>query len=154
MRHHISFKLIRSATTPAVSRSMARAARSNPWSPSPPEPGASPARPRTSWRRPVTSGWRRRTNAASSRIWSSPSGAWTRDQNLRPGSTPEKLAALKPVFGLDGPDPTMTAGNSTPLTDGAAVVLLASEEWAERRGLEPLAYLTAYETAAVDFVRR
>ncbi|MFJ8634698.1 acetyl-CoA C-acetyltransferase [Streptomyces sp. NPDC093568] len=76
-----------------------------------------------------------------------------RDQNLRPGSTPEKLAALKPVFGLDRPDPTMTAGNSTPLTDGAAVVLLASEEWAERRGLEPLAYLTAYETAAVDFVR-
>ncbi|MFE7928291.1 acetyl-CoA C-acetyltransferase [Streptomyces sp. NPDC057456] len=76
-----------------------------------------------------------------------------RDQNLRPDSTVEKLAALKPVFGTDGPDPTMTAGNSTPLTDGAAVVLLASEEWAEARGLEPLAYLTAYETAAVDFVR-
>ncbi|MFD3499000.1 acetyl-CoA C-acetyltransferase [Streptomyces sp. NPDC058678] len=76
----------------------------------------------------------------------------SRDQNLRPGSTVEKLASLKPVFGLDAPDPTMTAGNSTPLTDGAAVVLLASEEWAEARGLEPLAYLTAYETAAVDFV--
>ncbi|MFD9390786.1 acetyl-CoA C-acetyltransferase [Streptomyces sp. NPDC060000] len=76
-----------------------------------------------------------------------------RDQNLRPDSTVDKLAALKPVFGTDGPDPTMTAGNSTPLTDGAAVVLLASEEWAEARGLEPLAYLTAYETAAVDFVR-
>ncbi|WP_405617651.1 acetyl-CoA C-acetyltransferase [Streptomyces sp. NBC_00076] len=75
-----------------------------------------------------------------------------RDQNLRPGSTAEKLATLKPVFGLDAPDPTMTAGNSTPLTDGAAVVLLASEEWAEARGLEPLAYLTTYETAAVDFV--
>ncbi|MCW8379556.1 acetyl-CoA C-acetyltransferase [Streptomyces justiciae] len=75
-----------------------------------------------------------------------------RDQNLRPGSTVEKLASLKPVFGLDAPNPTMTAGNSTPLTDGAAVVLLASEEWAEARGLEPLAYLTAYETAAVDFV--
>ncbi|MGW5254963.1 acetyl-CoA C-acetyltransferase [Streptomyces sp. NPDC004012] len=75
-----------------------------------------------------------------------------RDQNLRPDSTPEKLARLKPVFGTDGPDPTMTAGNSTPLTDGAAVVLLASEEWAGARGLEPLAYLTAYETAAVDFV--
>ncbi|MFC7907770.1 acetyl-CoA C-acetyltransferase [Streptomyces nigra] len=74
-----------------------------------------------------------------------------RDQNLRPGSTPEKLAALKPVFGLDGAAPTMTAGNSTPLTDGAAVVLLASEEWAAARGLEPLAHLTAYETAAVDF---
>ncbi|GAA4784693.1 acetyl-CoA C-acetyltransferase [Streptomyces ziwulingensis] len=75
-----------------------------------------------------------------------------RDQNLRPGSTPEKLAALKPVFGLSGPGPTMTAGNSTPLTDGAATVLLASEEWAAARGLEPLAYLTVYETAAVDFV--
>jgi len=74
-----------------------------------------------------------------------------RDQNLRPGSTVEKLAALKPVFGLDAPGPTMTAGNSTPLTDGAATVLLASEEWAEARGVEPLAYLTAYETAAVDF---
>ncbi|MFC7894916.1 acetyl-CoA C-acetyltransferase [Streptomyces sp. NPDC057381] len=74
-----------------------------------------------------------------------------RDQNLRPGSTAAKLAALKPVFGLDASGPTMTAGNSTPLTDGAATVLLASEEWAEGRGLEPLAYLTAYETAAVDF---
>jgi acetyl-CoA C-acetyltransferase len=73
-----------------------------------------------------------------------------RDQNLRPDSTPERLARLKPVYG--GPDGTMTAGNSTPLTDGAAVVLLASEEWAAARGLEPLAYLTAYETAAVDFV--
>ncbi|MFC9504895.1 acetyl-CoA C-acetyltransferase [Streptomyces sp. NPDC057002] len=75
-----------------------------------------------------------------------------RDQNLRPGSTAEKLAALEPVFGLDRPGPTMTAGNSTPLTDGAATVLLASEEWARERGLAPLAYLTAYETAAVDFV--
>lgn len=75
-----------------------------------------------------------------------------RDQNLRPGSTVAKLATLKPVFGLDQADPTMTAGNSTPLTDGSAVVLLACEEWAEARGLERLAYLTAYETAAVDFV--
>jgi acetyl-CoA C-acetyltransferase len=75
-----------------------------------------------------------------------------RDQNLRPDSTPEKLAALKPVFGLGRPGATMTAGNSTPLTDGAATVLLASEEWAAARGLEPLAYLTACETAAVDFV--
>ncbi|MEE4541954.1 acetyl-CoA C-acetyltransferase [Streptomyces sp. V4-01] len=73
-----------------------------------------------------------------------------RDQNLRPDSTPEKLARLRPVYG--GPDGTMTAGNSTPLTDGAAVVLLASEEWAHEHGLEPMAYLTGYETAAVDFV--
>ncbi len=76
----------------------------------------------------------------------------TRDQNLRPGSTVDTLAALKPVFGLDRPEPTMTAGNSTPLTDGAATVLLASEDWARERGLEVRAYLTAYETAAVDFV--
>jgi acetyl-CoA C-acetyltransferase len=46
----------------------------------------------------------------------------------------------------------MTAGNSTPLTDGASVVLLASEEWAAERGLPVLAYFTAYETAAVDYV--
>lgn len=75
-----------------------------------------------------------------------------RDQNLRPDSTAEKLARLKPVFGVADGDATMTAGNSTPLTDGAATVLLASEEWARERGLKPLAYLTAYETAAVDFV--
>ncbi|MEU1086654.1 acetyl-CoA C-acetyltransferase [Streptomyces sp. NPDC005892] len=75
-----------------------------------------------------------------------------RDQNLRPGSTVEKLATLKPVFGADHPDATMTAGNSTPLTDGAATVLLASEEWARARDLEPLAYLSLYESAAVDHV--
>ncbi|MEV0007146.1 acetyl-CoA C-acetyltransferase [Streptomyces sp. NPDC047973] len=75
-----------------------------------------------------------------------------RDQNLRPGSTVEKLATLKPVFGASHPEATMTAGNSTPLTDGAATVLLASEEWAEAQGLEPLAYLSLYETAAVDYV--
>ncbi|MBY8878159.1 acetyl-CoA C-acetyltransferase [Actinacidiphila acidipaludis] len=73
-----------------------------------------------------------------------------RDQNLRPGSSVEKLARLRPVYG--GPEGTMTAGNSTPLTDGAAVVLLASDEWAAAHGLTPLAYLSAYETAAVDFV--
>lgn len=75
-----------------------------------------------------------------------------RDQNLRPGSTVGKLATLKPVFGTGHPDATMTAGNSTPLTDGAATVLLASEEWAEAHGHEPLAYLSLYETAAVDYV--
>ena len=73
-----------------------------------------------------------------------------RDQNLRPGSTEEKLATLKPVFG--GPEGTMTAGNSTPLTDGAAVVLLATEEWASERGLPVLAYFVDAETAAVDYV--
>jgi acetyl-CoA C-acetyltransferase len=74
-----------------------------------------------------------------------------RDQNLRPDSSVEKLSKLKPVFGK-GEAATMTAGNSTPLTDGASVVLLASEDWAREHGHEPLAYLTAYETAAVDYV--
>jgi acetyl-CoA C-acetyltransferase len=74
-----------------------------------------------------------------------------RDNNLRPDSTAEKLARLKPVFGR-GEAATMTAGNSTPLTDGASAVLLASDEWAEQRGLPVLAHLTAYETAAVDYV--
>ncbi|MGZ5404938.1 MAG: acetyl-CoA C-acetyltransferase, partial [Nocardioides sp.] len=74
-----------------------------------------------------------------------------RDNNLRPDSSVEKLAKLKPVFGK-GEAATMTAGNSTPLTDGSSVVLLASEEWAHERGLPVLAYVTAYETAAVDYV--
>jgi acetyl-CoA C-acetyltransferase len=74
-----------------------------------------------------------------------------RDQNLRPDSTAEKLAKLKPVFG-NGDGATMTAGNSTPLTDGAATVLLASQEWAAERGLPVLAHLTLAEEAAVDYV--
>lgn len=74
-----------------------------------------------------------------------------RDNNLRPDSSVEKLAKLKPVFGK-GDGRTMTAGNSTPLTDGASCVLLASEEWAKENGHEVLAYLTFQETAAVDFV--
>src|SRR5689334_20952663 len=74
-----------------------------------------------------------------------------RDSNLRPDSTVESLAKLKPVFGK-GEGATMTAGNSTPLTDGASAVLLGSEAWASERGLEPLAYLVDHETAAVDYV--
>jgi acetyl-CoA C-acetyltransferase len=74
----------------------------------------------------------------------------TRDQNLRPDSNADKLAKLKPAFG--GTDGTMTAGNSTPLTDGASVVLLAGDEWAERHKLPVLAHLTFTETAAVDYV--
>ncbi|WP_433530703.1 acetyl-CoA C-acetyltransferase [Micromonospora sp. CA-263727] len=79
----------------------------------------------------------------------------TRDQNLRPESTLEKLGALKPVFGARGPDAeraTMTAGNSSPLTDGASTVLLASEEWAAEHHLPVLAWFSWSETAAVDFV--
>ncbi|KMS88420.1 acetyl-CoA acetyltransferase [Streptomyces regensis] len=74
----------------------------------------------------------------------------TRDQNLRPDSTAEKLGKLKPVFG--GQDGTMTAGNSTPLSDGASAVLLATEEWAKAHKLPVLAYLTFTQTAAVDYV--
>jgi len=77
-----------------------------------------------------------------------------RDQNLRPDSSPEKLAKLKPVFGARDGAGTMTAGNSTPLSDGASAVLLASEDWARERGLEVLAYVTQAQTAAVDHVHR
>jgi acetyl-CoA C-acetyltransferase len=73
-----------------------------------------------------------------------------RDQNLRPDSTPAQLAKLRPVFG--GPQGTMTAGNSTPLSDGASAVLLASEQWARERELPVLAYVTHAQTAAVDHV--
>ncbi len=75
-----------------------------------------------------------------------------RDQNLRPDSSTEKLAKLRPVFG--GAEGTMTAGNSTPLSDGASVVLLASEEWARERGVPVQAFITAAQTAAVDHVHK
>ncbi len=76
----------------------------------------------------------------------------TRDQNLRPEISLEKLATLKPVFDT-GPRGTLTAANSTPLTDGASVLLLASEDWAKARGLPILAYFKDGEAAAVDFVK-
>ncbi|MCT1451543.1 MULTISPECIES: acetyl-CoA C-acetyltransferase [unclassified Corynebacterium] len=80
-----------------------------------------------------------------------------RDTNLRPDSSVEKLAKLKPVFGKKdaeqhGGTATMTAGNSTPLTDGAAAVLLGSEEWAKEQNLPVQAYIVDSELAAVDFV--
>ena len=75
----------------------------------------------------------------------------TRDQNLRPDSTVEKLAGLKPVFGR-GEGATMTAANSTPLTDGASTVLLGTDEWASARNLPVLAHVVDAETAAVDFL--
>src|SRR3954462_11212093 len=74
-----------------------------------------------------------------------------RDNNVRGDPSMEKLASLRAAFD-PSPAGTLTAGNSSPLTDGAACVLLASEEWARSRGLEPLAYFTHAETAAVDFV--
>ncbi|MDP0397029.1 acetyl-CoA C-acetyltransferase [Tsukamurella strandjordii] len=76
----------------------------------------------------------------------------TRDDNLRPDSSVEKLSTLKPVFGVSLGDATMTAGNSTPLTDGASTVLLSSDEWAKEKGLPVLAYLKDVEYAAVDYV--
>jgi len=83
----------------------------------------------------------------------------TRDANLRAYSSAEKLAKLKPVFGCadarqgrGGEGATMTAGNSTPLTDGASAVLLGSDEWAEQHKLPVLAHVLDAETAAVDFV--
>ncbi|WHU46405.1 acetyl-CoA C-acetyltransferase [Gordonia sp. L191] len=76
----------------------------------------------------------------------------TRDQNLRGDSSVEKLAKLKPVFGVSLGDATMTAGNSTPLTDGASTVLLASDEWAQEKGIPVLAYFVDSESAAVDYV--
>lgn len=77
----------------------------------------------------------------------------TRDQNLRPDIDLEKIGTLKPVFER-GSRGTLTAANSTPLTDGASVVLLASEEWAKARGLPFLAYFKDGEAAAVNFVDR
>ena len=73
------------------------------------------------------------------------------DNNIRRDSTFDKLALLKPVFDK-GDDATLTAGNSTPLTDGAAAVLLASEDWAKLKNLPILAYLTFVKAAAINFV--
>ncbi|MGI9290401.1 MAG: acetyl-CoA C-acetyltransferase [Gammaproteobacteria bacterium] len=76
-----------------------------------------------------------------------------RDNNLRADTTVEKLATLRTAFDKSEAG-TMTAGNSTPLTDGAGAVLLASEEWAAANNLPVQAYLTFGKVAAVDFVNR
>lgn len=73
------------------------------------------------------------------------------DNNIRRDTTFEKLSTLKPVFDKTG-EGTMTAGNSTPLTDGAAAVLLSSDDWARKKNLEVMAYLTFARSAAIDFV--
>lgn len=75
-----------------------------------------------------------------------------RDTILRPDTTVEKLATLKPAFDRISGKGTLTAGNSTPLTDGASAVLLGSDEWAAARGLKVQAYLVDAQVAAVDFV--
>ncbi|KAA0976540.1 acetyl-CoA C-acetyltransferase [Paeniglutamicibacter gangotriensis] len=77
----------------------------------------------------------------------------SKDTNLRADSTIEKLASLKPAFGKNlGAEATMTAGNSTPLTDGASAVLLGSEDYAREHDLPMLANFVDFEAAAVDFV--
>ncbi|MDO5506179.1 MAG: acetyl-CoA C-acetyltransferase [Pseudoxanthomonas suwonensis] len=75
----------------------------------------------------------------------------TRDNILRPDTSVEKLAALKPAFDRSSGRGTLTAGNSTPLTDGAAACLLASEDWAQAHGHEVLCHLRDAQVAAVDF---
>jgi len=79
-----------------------------------------------------------------------PFGGLKTDNNIRPDASIEKLASLKPAFDRSGSG-TLTAGNSTPLTDGAACVLLGSEEWARSRGIPVQAYLTQTASAAVDY---
>lgn len=75
----------------------------------------------------------------------------TRDNNLRKDTSMEKLAKLKPAFNKE--NGTLTAGNSTPFTDGASCVLLASEDWAREHSLPVLAYITFAEVAAIEYVK-
>lgn len=76
-----------------------------------------------------------------------------RDGLLRADTTIEKLAKLKPAFDRVSGKGTLTAGNSTALTDGASCTFLCSEDYAEKNGLKPLAYLTTAQSAAVDYVK-
>ena len=80
-----------------------------------------------------------------------PCAGLVRDNNVRADANLEKMATLKPAFDKSSGHGTLTAGNSTPLTDGASAVLLASEEWAKARGLPILAYLTTGRVAGNDF---
>ena len=75
------------------------------------------------------------------------------DNNIRSDTTLEKLAKLRPAFDFSGAG-TLTAGNSTPMTDGASAVLLATEAWARERNLPVLAYLSYGKTAAVDYIEK
>ncbi|HRN60575.1 MAG TPA: acetyl-CoA C-acetyltransferase [Chiayiivirga sp.] len=76
----------------------------------------------------------------------------TRDNILRPDTSVEKLATLKPAFDKSSGKGTLTAGNSTPLSDGASAVLLGTEDWAKAHGLEVEAWIVDAQVAAVDFV--
>jgi acetyl-CoA C-acetyltransferase len=77
----------------------------------------------------------------------------TQDNNIRTDTTLEKLGRLQPAFDFSGAG-TLTAGNSTPMTDGASAVLLASEAWARERNLPVLAYLSYGKVAAVDYIEK
>jgi len=80
-----------------------------------------------------------------------PCAGLVKDNNVRADTSLEKMATMKPAFDKSSGHGTLTAANSTPLTDGAASVLLASDEWARARGLPVLAYLTMGRVAANDF---
>lgn len=80
-----------------------------------------------------------------------PCAGLVKDNNIRPDTNLDKMSTLKPAFDKSSGKGTLTAGNSTPLTDGASAVLLASEEWAKARGLPILAYLTTGRVAGNDF---
>ena len=81
-----------------------------------------------------------------------PFAGLSKDNNLRGDITLEKLASLGPAFDKKSGHGTLTAGNSTPLTDGASAVLFASEDWCKAHGVKPLAYLTHMQTSGIDFV--
>ena len=76
----------------------------------------------------------------------------SRDNNMRPDTSIEKLATLKPAFDKVSGKGTLTAGNSTPLTDGASACLLATDEWAAQHGHEVLCHMRDVQVSAVDFV--
>jgi acetyl-CoA C-acetyltransferase len=80
-----------------------------------------------------------------------PCAGLVKDNNIRPDTSLDKMATMKPAFDKASGKGTLTAANSTPLTDGAAAVLLASEDWAKARGLPILAYLTMGRVSANDF---
>ena len=109
---------------------------------------ASRARIRTRGRTARTSAPRPRRTRAGSTTRSSPSAASTADESVRRDTTLEKLAALPPVFDPEG---TTTAGNAPGVNDGASCVVVCSEEFAQRRGLEPLATILAHGYVADDF---
>jgi acetyl-CoA C-acetyltransferase len=81
-----------------------------------------------------------------------PYAGLSRDNNLRTDSSLEKLAKLKPAF--DKEHGSLTAGNSSPLTDGSSCVLLATEDWANKHGLPVLAYITFAELAAIEYIEQ